>query len=394
MTMRSTVLIYDLHFDRSPLRGLSSDRRTSSQQERSSLAPAPLPPLAASLLDRIDVGSGIRRCGGRRTERSDEADARRRRRARHRRHAGIAMSELARPRAGKGVRPLPARPSAHGAGRGVDGRWSAIPEPPDDGEGPNAGERGHRGGSHSAAPGRVLSVRSSRPSSGKCRPVSRRWRRKYGAYIAPKGRLYAGFSRGAFLGASFVAAHPDAYGRAVLIEGGHTPWTDDAAKQFATNGREAPAVRLWSAILCRRRAGRVGQSSRENGIETRVVYGSGEGHGYKKQVKDELRRSFDWVVEGDPNLEVRRHRLTLDRSRRDSQKALGPSVDLAFTTSCIKEGEAHLVVRTFAPVEIFRFGVAVVPFAGHGRFRGRRSALSANRPLDGGSPNEGYSSRS
>ena len=124
--------------------------------------------------------------------------------------------------------------------------------------------------------------------------------RKYGAYVAPKGRLYAGFSRGAFLGASFVAAHPDAYGRAVLIEGGHSPWTDDAARQFARAGGK----RLLFACgqqSCVDDAQAASVILTKNGIETRVVYGSGEGHGYKRQVKDELRRSFDWVVEGDPN---------------------------------------------------------------------------------------------
>ena len=35
-------------------------------------------------------------------------------------------------------------------------------------------------------------------------------------------------------------------------------------------------------------------------MEVRVVHGVGEGHGYRKQVKEELRRSFDWVTEGDP----------------------------------------------------------------------------------------------
>jgi hypothetical protein len=34
--------------------------------------------------------------------------------------------------------------------------------------------------------------------------------------------------------------------------------------------------------------------------ETRVVIGQGEGHGYKRQVKEQLKANFDWVVEGDP----------------------------------------------------------------------------------------------
>ena len=34
--------------------------------------------------------------------------------------------------------------------------------------------------------------------------------------------------------------------------------------------------------------------------DTRVVIGQGEGHGYKRQVKEQLKANFDWVVEGDP----------------------------------------------------------------------------------------------
>jgi hypothetical protein len=34
-------------------------------------------------------------------------------------------------------------------------------------------------------------------------------------------------------------------------------------------------------------------------VDTRVIHGVGEGHGYKRQVKEELRRSFDWLTDGE-----------------------------------------------------------------------------------------------
>ena len=124
--------------------------------------------------------------------------------------------------------------------------------------------------------------------------------KKYGAYVAPEGRVYVGFSRGAFLGASFVGAHPRDYARAVLIEGGHTPWTDASAKQFAAQGGKR-LIFACGQPSCVDDANAASALLTRNGVQVRVLYGAGEGHGYKKQVKEELRRSFDWVVEGDPN---------------------------------------------------------------------------------------------
>jgi predicted esterase len=124
-------------------------------------------------------------------------------------------------------------------------------------------------------------------------------RARWGEYVAVDGAVYAGFSRGAFLGASLVARQPKRFKRVVLIEGGQSPWTDEAAARYASGGGERvlfacgqpsclDEARTAAALLGQRR------------IETRVVYGPGEGHGYKHQVKDELRRALAWVTDGDP----------------------------------------------------------------------------------------------
>lgn len=124
-------------------------------------------------------------------------------------------------------------------------------------------------------------------------------KKRFGGYVADREVVYAGFSRGAFLGASLVARHPERFSRAILIEGGQTPWQAENAAAFAKGGGKR-ILFACGQPSCVDDAEAAATRLREKKIETRVVHGAGEGHGYKKQVKDELRRSLDWVTEGDP----------------------------------------------------------------------------------------------
>lgn len=121
---------------------------------------------------------------------------------------------------------------------------------------------------------------------------------KYGQYVADNW-VYTGFSRGAFLGASIVALHPDKFGRAVLIEGGQSAWTDANAKVFAARGGKR-VLFACGQQSCLEESSPAAILLKTNKADTRVVIGQGEGHGYKKQVKEELKKNFDWVIEGDP----------------------------------------------------------------------------------------------
>jgi predicted esterase len=124
-------------------------------------------------------------------------------------------------------------------------------------------------------------------------------RARFGKYVAAGPVVYSGFSRGAFLGASLVAKKPQTHSRAILIEGGQSAWTDEAAAAFAKNGGKR-------ILFACGRPSCVGESEAaaavlaKQHVETRIVHGQGEGHGYKKQVKDQIRESFDWVTEGEP----------------------------------------------------------------------------------------------
>jgi predicted esterase len=122
-------------------------------------------------------------------------------------------------------------------------------------------------------------------------------RAKLGTYVSPRAPVYAGFSRGAFLGASLVAK--EHYPRAVLIEGGQSAWTDESAADLARNGGKR-VLFACGRPSCLTESEAAAALLAKHGIETRIIYGEGEGHGYKRQVKDQLRASFDWVTEGEP----------------------------------------------------------------------------------------------
>ena len=117
--------------------------------------------------------------------------------------------------------------------------------------------------------------------------------KKVGKYVATQEIVYAGFSRGAFLGAQLVAKKPERFKRAVLIEGGHSPWTDQTAAAFARGGGSR-VLFVCGRQECVDDAAAATATLTRQKIETRTVFGQ-EGHGYKKQVKDETRRALDFV---------------------------------------------------------------------------------------------------
>jgi hypothetical protein len=124
-------------------------------------------------------------------------------------------------------------------------------------------------------------------------------RARFGKYVAAGPVVYSGFSRGAFLGASLVAKSSKTYGRAILIEGGQSPWTEESAAAFAKNGGRR-ILFACGRPSCVTESEAAAAILAKQHVEAHIVHGEGEGHGYKKQVKDQIRASFDWVTEGDP----------------------------------------------------------------------------------------------
>lgn len=123
-------------------------------------------------------------------------------------------------------------------------------------------------------------------------------RERFGAHVAEGPMLYVGFSRGAFLGATIIAKQPDRFPRAILIEGGQTPWNDETANAFVAGGGKR-VLFACGQLSCVEESEGSAKLLAKLGVLTRVVHGEGEGHGYTNQVKDDVRRDFDWLVEGD-----------------------------------------------------------------------------------------------
>ncbi len=121
----------------------------------------------------------------------------------------------------------------------------------------------------------------------------------WGRHVREGEMIYAGFSRGAFLGAQLAPKHVDRFKRMVLIEGGHSPWTEQAAATFAKGGGTRVLFACGQQSCVDDALGAAAVLGRQK-VQTRTVLGEGEGHDYKKQVKEELRRSFDWLTDGDP----------------------------------------------------------------------------------------------
>jgi predicted esterase len=122
---------------------------------------------------------------------------------------------------------------------------------------------------------------------------------KYGAHVSDKEIVYAGFSRGAFLGASLAAKYPQRFTRVVLIEGGQSAWQATSASTFAKGGGKRILFACGRSVCVEESNAATGILKGQK-VDTRVVASSTSvGHTYKKQVKEDIRRSFDWVTEGD-----------------------------------------------------------------------------------------------
>lgn len=122
---------------------------------------------------------------------------------------------------------------------------------------------------------------------------------RWGRHVGDREMVYAGFSRGAFLGAQLAPKRADRFRRVILIEGGHSPWTEQSAAAFAKAGGTRVLFACGQQSCIDDALGAAGLLGRQK-VETRTVLGEGEGHDYKKQVKDEVRRSLDWLTDGDP----------------------------------------------------------------------------------------------
>jgi hypothetical protein len=128
-------------------------------------------------------------------------------------------------------------------------------------------------------------------------------RAAYGAWMEEGPVLYAGCSRGAFLGASIGPANAARFPRLALIEGGHDPWTPAAIKRFADGGGQRVLFTCGQGG-CYEAANAKARLLRAAGVEASVAYAPFMGHVCHDKVAEETRRAMPWLMTGDRRWEA------------------------------------------------------------------------------------------
>ncbi len=129
---------------------------------------------------------------------------------------------------------------------------------------------------------------------------------RYPAHVAEGPVVYVGFSLGAIHGSRLLtrpAAAAPVIERAVLIEGGHDPWTREGARAFARKGGKR-ILFACGQPGCVKTSERVRALLEKEKIEVGVVFGSGVGHGYTGAVSAKIEERYRWLVEGDARFAV------------------------------------------------------------------------------------------
>lgn len=120
-------------------------------------------------------------------------------------------------------------------------------------------------------------------------------RAAYGPRISRGPIVYAGFSLGAIFAGGYVIATSERVGAVVLVEGGHTFWSDRVAREFASRGGRAVAFACGQA-WCARDADEAARRLRAAGVDAEVTYARGAGHSFQGRVGDALQPVFERLI--------------------------------------------------------------------------------------------------
>lgn len=115
--------------------------------------------------------------------------------------------------------------------------------------------------------------------------------------------VYAGFSLGAYQGVRVVTRDPSRTPRAILIEGGQDPWTDDAVSAFVEGGG-ARVLFATGQPVNETRAREAARRLEVAGAAAKVVHAEGAGHVHDGELGRRIAEAFDWLIEGDPRFDA------------------------------------------------------------------------------------------
>lgn len=126
---------------------------------------------------------------------------------------------------------------------------------------------------------------------------------RFGSRVAEGPMVYAGFSRGAFMGVPLLVAHPARFPRAVLGEGGQGGWTEDAAKRYAEGGGKR-LLFVCTTFTCEAATRPALARLERAGVKARMVSAGNIGHGFDGRAVEAIKPVWPWLVEGDPRFEA------------------------------------------------------------------------------------------
>lgn len=115
-------------------------------------------------------------------------------------------------------------------------------------------------------------------------------------HVAHDGpHVYVGYSQGATMGALMIVAHAERYPNLLLIEGGHSHWTEQRSREFAERGGRRVYFACGQAS-CKRAADRSSQHLRQAGVEVHVGYAPGAGHTPAGEVGRLAEKGLQWLL--------------------------------------------------------------------------------------------------
>ena len=192
--------------------------------------------------------------------------------------------------------PRPIMVAGHGAGdrpewacgawRGVTGSWPFIVCP----RGPPYAPDPHGGRNWPSAKILIRVIDEALPAV----------RARYGKYVADGPMLYAGFSRGAILGAAVVRDRGGDFPLAVFSEGGYDALGDPSfGAAFAKSGGKRVLLGC-SHFGCPKEFAPAKASLARAGVGVRINDAGNIGHALNEEITRSLQRDWPWLVEGDP----------------------------------------------------------------------------------------------
>jgi len=123
---------------------------------------------------------------------------------------------------------------------------------------------------------------------------------RHGAYVAPGPFLYGGFSQGASLASSVVAAHPGDFGPVVMVEAGHTPLSAAGVIFGLQKGKVGRAVISCSTGGCATFSSELVMAAKRSSFDLLTNDAGRRGHVFDGVVMKSLGDTMVKLVAGDP----------------------------------------------------------------------------------------------